>query len=62
MFQTASLRVELADKVRAIGTGGIGLVQRLAEQTGLVDSNSRRRKKPRTNAGLGRGLLVNLRL
>jgi len=42
MFQTANLRVELADKVRAIGTGGIGLVQRLAEQTGLVDAiNSR---------------------
>jgi len=42
VFQTANLRVELADKVRAIGTGGIGLVQRLAEQTGLVDAiNSR---------------------
>ncbi len=42
MFQTANLRVELADKVRAIGIGGIGLVQRLAEQTGLVDAiNSR---------------------
>ncbi len=38
MFQTANLRVELADKVQAIGTGGIGLVQRLAEQTGLVDA------------------------
>jgi hypothetical protein len=42
MFQTTNLRVELADKVRAIGNGGIGLVQRLAEQTGLVDAiNSR---------------------
>jgi hypothetical protein len=38
MFGAANLRVELADKVRAIGTGGIGLVQRLAEQTGLVQA------------------------
>lgn len=42
MFQTTNLRVELADKVRAIGAGGIGLVQRLAEQTGLVDAINRR--------------------
>ena len=42
MFQTANLRVELAEKVRGIGTGGIGLVQRLAEQTGLVDAINRR--------------------
>jgi len=42
MFQTTNLHVELADKVRAIGTGGIGLVQRLAEQTGLVDAINRR--------------------
>jgi len=42
MFQTANLRVELADKVRAIGSGGIGLVHRLAEQTGLVDAINRR--------------------
>jgi hypothetical protein len=42
MFQTANLRVELSDKVRAIGTGGIGLVQRLAEQTGLVDAINHR--------------------
>ena len=42
MFQTANLRVELAEKVRAIGTGGIGLVHRLAEQTGLVEAIDRR--------------------
>jgi hypothetical protein len=42
MFQTANLRVELADKVRAIGSGGIGLVHRLAEQTGLVEAIDRR--------------------
>lgn len=42
MFGAANLRVELADKVRAIGTGGIGLVHRLAEQTGLVEAIDRR--------------------
>jgi hypothetical protein len=42
MFQAANLRVELADKVRAIGTGGIALVHRLAQQTGLVEAIDRR--------------------
>ena len=42
MFAATNLRMEMADKVRAIGTGGIGLVQRLAEQTGLVDAINRR--------------------
>ena len=42
MFSAANLRVELADKVRAIGVGGIGLVQRLAEETGLVEAIDRR--------------------
>jgi hypothetical protein len=42
MFRAESLRVEMGDKVRAIGTGGIGLVHRLAEQTGLVDAIDRR--------------------
>jgi len=42
MFQTGNLHVEMAEKVRAIGTGGIGLVHRLAEQTGLVDAIDRR--------------------
>jgi len=42
MFGAASLRVELADKVRAIGTGGIGLVHRLAQETGLVEAIDRR--------------------
>jgi len=31
----------MGDKVRAIGTGGIGLVHRLAEQSGLVDAIDR---------------------
>jgi hypothetical protein len=42
MFQAANLHVELADKVRAIGTGGIGLVHRLACETGLVEAIDRR--------------------
>jgi len=42
MFGATNLRVELADKVRAIGSGGIALVQRLAEQTGLVEAIDRR--------------------
>ena len=42
MFSAKGLQVEMAKKVRAIGTGGIGLVHRLAEQTGLVDAIDRR--------------------
>jgi hypothetical protein len=42
MFRADSLQVEMGDKVRAIGMGGIGLVHRLAEQTGLVDAIDRR--------------------
>jgi len=41
MFAAANLRMELADKVRAIGTGGIGLVHCLAQQTGLVEAIDR---------------------
>ena len=36
MFATSNLRVELAEKVRGIGIGGIGLMHRLAEEIGLV--------------------------
>jgi len=42
MFAAENLQVELADRVRAIGTGGIGLVHRLAQQTGLVQAIDRR--------------------
>ncbi len=38
MFGDERIRVEMADKVRAIGCGGIGLVHRLARETGLVDA------------------------
>ena len=42
MFAAENLQVELADKVRAIGVGGIGLVHRLAQETGLVEAIDRR--------------------
>ena len=42
MFAGTSVRYELADKVRGIANGGIGLVQRLAEETGLVEAINRR--------------------
>ena len=42
MFGAASIRVELADKVRAIGNGGVGLVHQLAREVGLVDAIDRR--------------------
>jgi hypothetical protein len=42
MFSASNLRVELAERVRAIGTGGIGLVHRLAQQIGLVEAIDRR--------------------
>lgn len=37
-----SIRFELADKVRAIGNGGIGLVHQLAREVGLVAAIDRR--------------------
>ena len=52
MFSAANLRVELADKVRAIGTGGIGLVHRLAEETGLVEYLSILKTDLWENAGI----------
>jgi len=42
MFAASNVRVELADKVRAIGVGGIGVVHRLAQEVGLVDAIDRR--------------------
>jgi hypothetical protein len=36
VFGAEGIRVELADKVRAIGTGGIGLVHQLAREVGLI--------------------------
>jgi len=42
MLWGAGIRVELANKLRAIGTGGIGLVHQLARQVGLVEAIDRR--------------------
>ena len=42
MFAAAGVRVELADKVRAIANGGIGLMHQLACQAGLIDAIDRR--------------------
>jgi hypothetical protein len=42
MFGAESIRMELADKVRAIGSGGIGLVHQLAREVGLVAAIDRR--------------------
>jgi hypothetical protein len=38
----AKIRVEMADRTRAIGHGGIGLVHQLAQATGLVAAIDRR--------------------
>src|SRR3989337_1267641 len=42
MFTASNIRVELADKLRGIGTGGIGVVHRLAQEIGLIDAIDRR--------------------
>lgn len=42
VFAAGGIRVELADKTRAIGAGGIGAVHQLARQIGLVDAIDRR--------------------
>lgn len=41
MFAGTNVRYELANKVRGITAGGIGLVQRLAEDTGLIEAINR---------------------
>ena len=42
MFAATNVRIELADKVRAIGVGGIGLMHQLAREMGLVAAIDRR--------------------
>jgi hypothetical protein len=42
MFSAQPIRVELADKVQAIGVGGIGLMHQLAHRVGLVEAIDRR--------------------
>jgi hypothetical protein len=41
MFAAQNIRYELADKVRGITVGGIGLMHRLAQESGLVDAIDR---------------------
>ena len=42
MFTASNIRMELADKIRGIGVGGIGLVHRLSQEIGLIDAIDRR--------------------
>ena len=42
VFGAEGIRVELAEKVRAVAHGGIGLIHQLAHQTGLVEAIDRR--------------------
>lgn len=42
MFAASNIRVEMSDKIRGLGTGGIGAVHRLAQEIGLVDAIDRR--------------------
>ena len=42
MFTSEGIRVELADKLQAIGNGGIGPIHQLARQSGLVEAIDRR--------------------
>jgi hypothetical protein len=41
MFAARNIRYELAEKTQAIGVGGIGVVHRLAQETGLVEAIDR---------------------
>jgi hypothetical protein len=42
MFSASNIHYELADRTRAVSYGGIGLVHKLARQTGLIDAIDRR--------------------
>ena len=42
MFTASNIRLELADKTRGIGVGGIGVVHRLAQEIGLIEAIDRR--------------------
>ena len=42
MFSATNIHYELAERTRAIGYGGIGLVHKLAQETGLIDAIDRR--------------------
>jgi hypothetical protein len=42
MFSASNIHYELAERTRAISYGGIGLVHKLARETGLIDAINRR--------------------
>ncbi len=42
VFSAERIRVEMADKTRAVGVGGVGLIHQLARATGLVEAIDRR--------------------
>ncbi len=42
MLRASNIHYELSDKVRGIDSGGIGLIHRLAERTGLVEAIDRK--------------------
>jgi hypothetical protein len=42
MYRGTNVHYDLADRVRALETGGIGAIHRLATQTGLVEAIDRR--------------------
>lgn len=42
MFSAGNIHYELAERTRAVGYGGIGLVHKLARETGLIDAIDRR--------------------
>jgi hypothetical protein len=42
MFSASNIHYELAERTRAVSYGGIGLVHKLAQETGLIDAIDRR--------------------
>ena len=42
VFSATNIRYEIAEKTRAINTGGIGLIHKLSLESGLVDAINRR--------------------
>ena len=38
MFTASNIHYELADKIRGLGAGGIGMMHLLARRTGLIDA------------------------
>ena len=49
VFSATNIRYEIAEKTRAINTGGIGLIHKLSLESGLVDAINRRLSLLKTN-------------